>query len=125
MSATNENQVRAARVRALVMSRLTGVPQTTAMLFKALEKEMQDMGVDYKNFSSLLGAARRNGLVASEREGLTYNHWKGEVEDDEPPNVRPAKNSAKGKADISITVIKATKVVRLTVNGLIIDIGVE
>lgn len=124
MSATNGNQVRAAQVRALIMSKLTLEPKTTSQLFQELEGKMQELKVDYKNFSSLLGASRRNGLIASERQGLTYTHWKGEVEDMEPiPRV--AKNHAKGKADIGITIIKATKVVRLNVNGLIIDIGVE
>lgn len=130
MSATQENLVRAAKVRGLALANLKEGSKTAPELYETLQGDLEALEVIYKTFSSILGTARKSGLVSSEREGLTYRHWLPNGTQTIPGakeigGREMVERAPKGRSDIGITIMKATKVVRLKVGGLIIDIGVE
>jgi len=132
-SARDNDHVRAARVRALVMSHMSFEKKSTADFYKELGPQFAELGLNLKDFSAIIARMRINNQCYYEKSQNTYLHWKGSAgaKDEFPAETAVQKmnkeeiNLARTKPEFTITIIRATKRVRMNVGGMIIEIGVE
>lgn len=121
----SDNLVRAAKVRALVEAHVRDDPIRIPDLFSnVLGKQMAELSVTYPTFSSIVNTMRKRGLIGATREGNTFLVYALKAGEESISQERPQKGFGE-KPALSVVVNRTTKVVRLKIDGLIIDVSVQ
>lgn len=133
----SRNLVQAAEQRARVVSFLNA-SHNCALSMASLVKDMKVETAGRKGFESMIHRMVKNGLITQRKtdEGVRYanndfdwDHIGGGADNQGSPKpirkTRVSKmNAATSVADLTVDISKTTGRIRLTTNGLTIDIGV-
>lgn len=120
-----ESLVRAARLRAIITAALNAQPDR---VFKAeelrqeLSQEMSNLGYTMINLYSCLRQMAKQELIGHPAIG----NYKAIAEGDEVQVAKRKQSKKSAKApEVSIEIVKSTGKVRLSIKGLVIEIGVS